>query len=239
MIARRRLRKTQLKPDSMSQWSWLEPYYRRGAAWITKLFYHPLYTGFERLPQEGAGMIVCNHVSYVDGLVIQAGCHRSIRFVIDEAIYKTPVVHYFMRHNRAIPILPTRDSIKWALKEIKQGLEDGDLICIFPEGQLTYTGGLSRFKPGIEFILQQNPDVLVYPMALTGLWGSIFSRKYLGSWLRWLPRHYGQPIQAICGEPLSADAVTVNSLQQEVLRLKYKIQAKNAPPVERRSQPRE
>jgi 1-acyl-sn-glycerol-3-phosphate acyltransferase len=221
MIIRKRLHTNQSAQDSMSQWSMLEPIYRRGAALLTKILYRPQYSQFSNLPRTGAGMIICNHVSFVDGLIIQAGCNRSIRFVIDEAIYNTPVVHYFMRHNRAIPILPTRDSIKWALQEVTQGLKDGDLICIFPEGQLTYTGGLSRFKPGIEYILQQNPDIQVYPMAITGLWGSIFSRKYLGSWRRWIPRHFGQPIKAICGEPLAAQEVNVNRLQQEVLRLKY------------------
>lgn len=223
MIIRKRSNTTQSHTDTMPRWSWLEPIYRRGAALLTKIAYRPSYTNFDILPKTGAGIIVCNHVSFVDGLIIQAGCNRSIRFIIDEEIYNTPVVHYFMRHNRAIPILPTRDSIKWALQEVKKGLEAGDLICIFPEGQLTYTGGLSRFKPGIEYILQQNPDILVYPMAITGLWGSIFSRKYLGSYTRWIPKHIGQPVQAICGTPLKAQEVSVNSLQQAVLKLKYKI----------------
>jgi 1-acyl-sn-glycerol-3-phosphate acyltransferase len=212
------------EPDVMTRWSLLEPLYRIGAALLAKCVYHPVYHHFDRIPKKGAAILICNHVSFVDGLVLQAGLGRSVRFIIDEHIYNTPVVHYFMRHNRAIPILPKKESIKWALSEVKQALNDGDLICIFPEGQLTYTGGLSRFKPGIESIMQQNPEYDVYPLALTGLWGSIFSRKYLNSWFRWWPRHRGQKVQAICGLPIRAEDVTLNRLQQEVLRLKYKIQ---------------
>lgn len=211
-------------PNVMDHWSLLEPLYRWGAALLAKFVYQPIYYNYDKIPETGPAILICNHVSFVDGLVIQAGLNRSVRFVIDEHIYNTPVVHYFMRHNRAIPILPKRDSIKWALKEVNKALKEGDLVCIFPEGQLTYTGGLSRFKPGIEYMISQNPHVNVYPLALTGLWGSIFSRKYLDSWMRWWPRHRGQKVQSMCGDPIPAEDVTVNRLQQEVLRLKYKIQ---------------
>ena len=111
------------------------------------------------------------------------------------------MVHYFMKIGRAIPVQPKKHSVEAMLDAISEGLEAGDLICIFPEGQLTYTGNLGRFKPGIEWILHRDP-VPVYPIALKGLWGSIFSRKYRKSKWRWLPRNpFSRNIRAICGAP--------------------------------------
>lgn len=182
--------------------------------------YSPKYTGFEQIPEKGPAVIICNHVSYVDGLVIAAGCNRPIRFIIDTYIYNVPAIHYFMVYNRAIPIEPTRESITHALDEIAKALEGGDLVCIFPEGQLTYTGSLGRFKTGIESIIKRNP-VPVYPVAITGLWGSIFSRKYLGSFKRFIPKNFGQQIRAICGAPIPPEQVSVNYLQRAIMRLKH------------------
>lgn len=198
----------------------MEPFFRFCARMLCYAFYFPRYTGFEKIPQTGPAVLICNHVSYVDGLIIAAGCRRPVRFVIDTHIYNLPVVHFFMTLNRAIPILPTRESVTQALEEISNGIKAGDLICIFPEGQLTYTGSLGRFKTGIESIIRRDPAT-VYPIALTGLWGSIFSRKYLGSLKRFIPKHIFKRVHAICGDPIPPEQVTVNMLQKTVLRLKY------------------
>jgi 1-acyl-sn-glycerol-3-phosphate acyltransferase len=197
-----------------------EPFFRFLVRMICYAIYYPRYTGFEHIPQTGAAIIICNHVSYVDGLIIAAGCRRPVRFVIDTHIYNVPIVHYFMKLNRAIPILPTRESVTQALEAISAGIKAGDLICIFPEGQLTYTGSLGRFKTGIESIIKRDPAP-VYPVALTGLWGSIFSRKHLGSWKRFIPKHIFKRTHAICGDLIPPEHVTVNRLQKAVLRLKY------------------
>lgn len=198
----------------------LEPFFRFCARMLCYAIYYPRYTGFEKIPKTGAAILICNHVSYVDGLIIAAGCNRPVRFIIDTHIYNVPVVHYFMKWNRAIPILPTRESVTHALEEISAGIKAGDLICIFPEGQLTYTGSLGRFKTGIESIIRRDPAP-VYPIALTGLWGSIFSRKYLGSIRRFIPKHIFKRVHAICGDPIPPENVKVNMLQKAVLRLKY------------------
>ncbi len=202
----------------------LEPFFRGCIRALCYAIYYPRYTGFEKIPKMGAAVLICNHVSYVDGMIIAAGCGRPVRFVIDTHIYNLPIVHYFMTLNRAIPILPTRESVLHALDEISAGIKAGDLICIFPEGQLTYTGSLGRFKTGIESILKRDPAP-VYPIALTGLWGSIFSRKYLGSLKRFIPKHIFKRVHAMCGEPIPPEQVTVNYLQKTVLRLKYLAQA--------------
>lgn len=198
----------------------LEPFYRFCARMLCVAIYNPRYVGFEKIPKTGAAILICNHVSYVDGLIIAAGCRRPVRFIIDTHIYNAPVVNYFMRWNRAIPILPTRESVTHALEEISAGIKAGDLICIFPEGQLTYTGGLGRFKAGIESIIKRDPAP-VYPIALTGLWGSIFSRKYLGSIKRFIPKQIFKRVHVICGEPIAPERVTVNLLQETVMRLKH------------------
>ena len=216
-------RKLQLQVPSMRLN--IEPSLRFCARMLCYVLYYPHYSGFEKIPKTGAAVIISNHVSYVDGLIIASGCRRPVRFVIDTHIYNLPVVHYFMKLNRAIPILPTRESVTQALEEISAGIKAGDLICIFPEGQLTYTGGLGRFKTGIESIIRRDPAP-VYPVALTGLWGSIFSRKYLGSIKRFIPKHFGKRVHAICGDRIPPENISVNMLQKTVLRLKYLAQNK-------------
>jgi 1-acyl-sn-glycerol-3-phosphate acyltransferase len=199
----------------------LEPWYRTFGTWLIRWLYRPQYCGFEKLPATGAAILVCNHVSYADGPLIAAAVGRKVRFVIYEPIYRLPLVHHFMRVNRAIPIFPTREKVRRALDAISEGLRQGDLICIFPEGQRTATGSLMRFRPGIEYIIQRDP-VPVYPVAITGLWGSMFSRKLKGSWRRFLPRKPGTPVVAVCGDAIPGEEVTVNLLQEAVLRLKYR-----------------
>jgi len=199
----------------------LEPLYRRLFTRLTRLVFRPRYYGFENIPANGPVILACNHVSYLDGLIIAAGCpHRPLRYIIDGDIYRLPIVHYFMTLAKAIPILPRRDSVGQALDEISLGLRSGDAICIFPEGQLTFTGSLGRFKPGIEYILRRD-QVPVIPIAINGLWGSVFSRKYHKSRFPYLPRFRSREITAICGKPIPPEQVTINALQQAVLRLKY------------------
>lgn len=192
--------------------------------WFTRLVWRPYYYHFDKIPKTGPCLLIANHVSYVDGLVISAGCSRPVRFVIDGAIYALPVVHYFMKHSRAIPIRPNKESVSAALDAIAAGLEAGDAICLFPEGQLTYTGSLGRFRPGIEWIIRRNA-VPVYPIGLVGLWGSVFSRKYRNRPFRWWPRRWNRQVFAVCGDPIPPEDVTVNRLQRIVLQLKQQASA--------------
>lgn len=196
-----------------------EPIFRFIARVITKTFYNIEYIGFEKIPKTGPVLIIANHVSYVDGLVIQAGCRRPVRFMIDQHIYNMPGVNYFMRHNRGIPILAKKENVEKALQDISEGLEAGDAVCIFPEGQLTYTGNLGRFKPGIEWIIEQDP-VPIYPVAIKGLWNSMFSRKYRHSKFRWFPKGLRGKVTLICGDVIHPGHVSVNHLQRVILALK-------------------
>ncbi|MCP5361413.1 MAG: 1-acyl-sn-glycerol-3-phosphate acyltransferase [Hyphomicrobiales bacterium] len=197
------------------------PFYRSGAKLLVKMLYRTKFSGFEQIPNTGAGIIIANHVSYMDGLILHTACHRPVVFIIDEEIYKIPLVKYFLDLNGAIPVLPNRDSVTAMLEEVSRRLEKGELVCIFPEGMLTYTGNMSRFKFGIEWIIQHNP-VPIYPVALKGLWGSILSRKYRKQSLlmRLLPRGFRRRVSAICGAPIPPGKARLSYLQRVVMDLK-------------------
>ncbi|NBO18622.1 MAG: hypothetical protein EBV03_05220 [Proteobacteria bacterium] len=196
--------------------------YRKIIHFLVKAVYRPTYSGFENIPAEGPAILIANHVSYMDGPLIDAGCKRNVRYLIDQDIYNVPGIHYLMTRNRSIPIAYNRKSVEKAFDEISEGLKAGDLICIFPEGFLTFTGSLGRFRPGIEWISKRDP-VPVIPIALSGLWGSVFSRKYMKARMRWWPRQWGRRVHLICGPAIPADKVTVNYLQEVVLKLKYSL----------------
>ena len=211
------------KFDLRRVFSWSPEHVLRAIAHgTTRWVYKPRYVGFENIPKTGPAILISNHVSYMDGPIIDAICPRHVRYIIDEDIYNTPGVHYLMKMDRAIPIAPNRKSVERAFDEISAGLKNGELICIFPEGFLTFTGSLGRFRPGIEWILKRDP-VPVVAIALSGLWGSVFSRKYLRSPFRWWPRVWGRKVVAICGPAIPPDQVNVNQLQDVVLKLKYSI----------------
>ncbi|MEO8144651.1 MAG: MFS transporter [Betaproteobacteria bacterium] len=150
---------------------------------IVWILIHSVYrlekSGLENIPDEGPAVIVCNHVSFVDALVIAAACRRPIRFVMDHRIFKLPIISFVFRTSRAIPIAPAKEDpemMERAFAEVAKALQEGDLVAIFPEGRITDTGEMSPFRPGIKRILDATP-VPVVPVALRGLWGSFFSRK--------------------------------------------------------------
>ncbi|MBI3150236.1 MAG: MFS transporter [Betaproteobacteria bacterium] len=175
----------------------------RFLAW---LLIHSMYRlrlkGRDHLPEESAAVLICNHVSYVDALVIAAACPRPVRFVMDHRIFQTPLLGAIFRAMKTIPIAAEKEDAarkERAFQEIAQALQDGDLICIFPEGKLTPDGEMSTFKSGIMRILADTP-VPVIPMALRGLWGSFFSRYSEGkAFRRW--RGVFSRIELVVGAP--------------------------------------
>ena len=151
----------------------------RFVAW---LLVHTIYRldtkGMEHIPHDGPAVLVCNHVSFVDPIVISAAVRRPIRFVMDHRIFRTPLIGFIFRHVKAIPIAPAKEDaalMEAAFDEVAKALADGGLVCIFPEGRITDTGELYPFRPGIARIVEHTP-VPVVPLALRGLWGSFFSR---------------------------------------------------------------
>ena len=133
----------------------------------------------ERIPDTGPALLICNHVSFVDALVIAAACRRPIRFVMDHRIFRWPILAFVFKTGRAIPIAPAKENpalLEKAFDEVAAALANGELVCIFPEGSITATGEIGPFRPGVRQILERAP-VPVVPLALRGLWGSFFSRK--------------------------------------------------------------
>ncbi|MBS0335400.1 MAG: MFS transporter [Proteobacteria bacterium] len=193
---------------------------------IVWMLIHTVYrlekSGLERIPDEGPAVIACNHVSFVDALVISAACHRPIRFVMDHRIFRMPVISFVFRTGRAIPIAPAKEDpamMQRAFDEVGRALKDGDLVAIFPEGRITDTGEMYPFRPGITRILEANP-VPVVPVALRGLWGSFFSRKdgpAMSKPGRFVPfRRIGLAV----GSPLQPASATPEALQSNVLALR-------------------
>ncbi len=193
---------------------------------IIWMLIHSVYrlrkSGLEAVPDEGPALIVCNHVSFVDALVIAAACPRPIRFVMDHRIFRLPLLSFVFRTGRAIPIAPAKEDpamMERAFAEVAEALRAGDLVAIFPEGRITDTGELYPFRPGIARILAATP-VPVIPMALQGLWGSFFSRQggaAMSKPWRFVPF---RRIALAVGAAVPAPAATPEALQANVLALR-------------------
>ena len=195
----------------------------RFLVWLLIHFIYRLdKSGLDRIPDEGPAVLVCNHVSFVDALIIAAACRRPIRFVMHYAIFRVPVLNFVFRTGRAIPIASAKENpqlLEKAYEEIAAALRNGDLICIFPEGRITDTGELYPFRRGIMRLLERTP-VPVVPMALKGLWGSFFSRKDGPAMTRPFRRGMLSKIGLAVGNPMSPSAVSPEGLQTEVLALR-------------------
>ena len=185
-------------------------------------FYRVNRSGLENIPDEGPAVLVCNHVSFVDALVL-AGCiRRPIRFVMYYRIFQLPVLSFIFRTANAIPIAGVQEDsemMERAFDQISAALRQDEIVCIFPEGKLTEDGEMNDFKPGVSRILQRDP-VAVVPLALRGLWGSFFSRAYGSAMSRLLPRGMLSRIELVGGERIDAGDATLERLQQQVLALR-------------------
>ncbi|MDO8287278.1 MAG: MFS transporter [Rhodoferax sp.] len=163
-------------------------YLLRFVAWVLSHFiYRFKVNGDEHIPTTGAAILVCNHVSFIDAVLLMAASPRPIRFIMDHQIFKVPVLGWLFKLAKAIPIAPRAQdpaAYEAAFDAAAKVLAEGDLLCIFPEGGITRDGTLQEFKGGIMKILerttQQGTTVQVVPMALTNLWGSFFSRVEQG-----------------------------------------------------------
>jgi len=145
---------------------------------LSHSMYRVEHRNLEAIPDEGAALLVCNHVSFVDALLIGGAVRRPIRFVMYYKIYRLPVLNFIFRTAGAIPIAGRNEDIQIyekAFTRIAQYLKDGELVCIFPEGKLTADGEMNEFRGGVTRILEET-SVPVIPLALQGLWGSFFSR---------------------------------------------------------------
>ncbi len=193
---------------------------------LSWLLVHSIYRvraqGTGSIPAHGAALIVCNHVSYVDALVLMAASPRPIRFVMDRAIFHTPVLSWLFRQVRAIPIASARVDpavMEQAFSQVSEALREGQLVCIFPEGRITDSGELYPFRPGLTRILQADP-VPVIPVALQGLWGSLFSRAAAAPWPARVWRRLFARLGIAVGAPVPPSEASPELLQQRVASLR-------------------
>lgn len=195
----------------------------RFVVWILiNTIYRVRKEGLEQIPEDGAAVLVCNHVSLVDALVIGGCIRRPVRFVMYYKIFQLPLLKFLFRTAGAIPIAGKNedpDMHSRAFDDIAASLNEGHLVCIFPEGRLTEDGGINEFRPGVERIIARTP-VPVIAMALRGLWGSLFSRKVGARSLKYAPWHFWHKITLAVGEPIGPRDATAEQLWQLVAQLR-------------------
>ena len=194
----------------------------RMGAW---LLVHSLYRigkqDLKNIPREGPALLICNHISFVDPVILGAIVDRPVRFVMYHKIYELPIAHHLFKQAKAIPIASAKadpDLLNKAYDDIADTLENGELVCIFPEGGLTPDGDIKAFKRGTEKILARTP-VPVVPMALQGLWGTWFSRAG-GHAMKGWPRNWLKKITLITGEMIQPEDAKLEYLQQRVEELR-------------------
>lgn len=198
-------------------------YLLRFLAWmLSRLVYRFRVQGDEHIPLQGAAILVCNHVSFVDAVLLMAASPRPVRFVMDHRIFAIPVLGWLFRLAKAIPIAPQKDdpaTYERAFAEARRVLEEGDLLAIFPEGGITRDGSLGEFKGGVMKILATHP-VPVVPLALTNLWGSFFSRAEKGrAMARPFRRGLWSRVGLSAGPALAPGDVTPQGLRTRVQAL--------------------
>jgi 1-acyl-sn-glycerol-3-phosphate acyltransferase len=188
---------------------------------VARIVYRFKVRGDEHIPTEGAAILVCNHVSFIDPVLLMAASPRPISFIMDHEIFRIPLLGWFFRLAKAIPIAPQKvdpQTYEQAFARAKQVLDDGDLLCIFPEGAISRDGELAEFKGGVMRLLASNP-VPVVPIALQNVWGSFFSRAEGRAMTKPFRRGVFSRVGLVAGEPVAPQAVTPEGLRERVGRL--------------------
>ncbi len=201
----------------------------RFLSWVlVRALYRLRAKGIEQhVPDEGPALLACNHVSYMDALILAASTPRPVRFVMYYRIFNIPVMRWIFRHAKAIPIASAKEDpvlLQKAYDEIDAALAEGELVGIFPEGRLTSDGSMAPFKAGIERILERSAvagrPVPVVPMALRGMWASMWSRRDSRLGRMRVPRRFRAHVEVIAAPPLDGSTVTAAGLEQQVRALR-------------------
>jgi 1-acyl-sn-glycerol-3-phosphate acyltransferase len=186
---------------------------------VSRLTYRVKVNGHDFIPDEGACILTCNHVSFADWLIVAAGIKRPVRFVMYYKFMKIPLIRFLFRDAKVIPIAGKNEDpeiLRKAMEEIEAGLKAGDILCLFPEGGITKDGNLDGFRPGIDKMLER-VQVPVIPMTLNGLWGSFLSRKYGGKALSKpavLLKSFLRKVSLDIYEPWDPSQVTAKKLEE-------------------------
>jgi 1-acyl-sn-glycerol-3-phosphate acyltransferase len=202
-------------------YSLLPEFLLRFLAWILgRTLYRVRIAGHDNIPKTGPVVVVCNHVAFNDPLIVAGALRRPARFVMDHNFFNTPLLSILFKQGKAIPIAPLHEDpalLESAFSKIAAELREGELVCIYPEGKITKTGEMNPFKLGIERIVHETP-VPVVPMAVYGLWGSMFSRKG-GPAMKKLPKRFRARLTIKIGEAIPAAQVSAALLEERVRRL--------------------
>lgn len=181
---------------------------------LAHVFYRVQVIGRDNLPRHGPAVLVCNHVTFVDWLIIGSASSLPLRFVMHYSFMNIPVAKYLFKDAKIIPIAGAKEdpaTLEKAFERIATALADNEIVCIFPEGKLTTDGKMNVFRPGIEKIIGRTP-VPVTPMALVGMWGSMFSRskdKRVG-------KRIWSKVTLLVAPPVAPTSVTAASLEATV-----------------------
>ncbi|MFZ5636512.1 MAG: MFS transporter [Pseudomonadota bacterium] len=196
----------------------------RFLSWVlVRTFYRLRLHGIEKhIPDEGPALIVCNHVSYMDALILSASIPRPVRFVMYYKIFNIPVMRWIFRTGKAIPIAGAKEDpevMRRAFEEVDAALADGQIVGIFPEGALTRDGEIATFKSGVEKILERRP-VPVVPMALKNMWTSMWSRRDGRLARMRVPRRFRAHIDVAADAPIDGREATAERLEANVRALR-------------------
>ncbi|MCH6549594.1 MAG: MFS transporter [Proteobacteria bacterium] len=202
--------------------SLLPEFLMRFLVWILiNMLYRVRPTGLENIPDRGPAVLVCNHVSFVDALLVGGSIRRPVRFVMYYKIFQIPLLSFIFKTAKAIPIASAKEDetlLAEAFDQIDKELDAGQIVCLFPEGGISTDGEIQRFRPGIEKIIERR-GVPVIPIALGGLWGSWFSRRS-GGGLRKIPGRLWAKVNVRIGEAVRSEDVTAASLELLVRTLR-------------------
>lgn len=200
----------------------LPEFLMRFLVWIlVSILYRVRPSGLENIPVKGPAVLVCNHVSFVDALLVGGSIRRPIRFVMYYKIFQIPLLRFIFKTAKAIPIASAKENVdllKNAFEQIDEELAAGHVVCLFPEGGITRDGEIQRFRSGIERIIERRP-VPVIPIALCGIWGSWFSRQS-GGGLRKIPGRLWAKVTVRIGEAVAGKDVTAEGMELLVRTLR-------------------
>jgi hypothetical protein len=176
----------------------------------------------DNIPDRGPVVLICNHVSFLDALVLAGSIRRPIRYVMYYRIFQVPILSFIFKTAQAIPIAGKNENpelMQNAFDQVSDALKNGEVVCIFPEGKITETGELGEFKAGVIKVLERDP-VPTVPIALRGLWGSYFSRKYGNAMTKLFPRGFFSRIEVVAGQAIEPAEASTELFHQRVLELR-------------------
>jgi acyl-[acyl-carrier-protein]-phospholipid O-acyltransferase/long-chain-fatty-acid--[acyl-carrier-protein] ligase len=183
---------------------------------LSHTIYRVRVEGRENLPERGGALVVANHVSWIDGVLLILHSPRPIRMVAYAEYIQSWWIRWLAKDMGTIPITPGKRSVVESVRTAREALREGDLVCIFPEGHITRTGQMQEFQPGF-LSMVKNTDAAVIPVYLGGLWGSIFSFEGGKFFWKW-PRRWPYPVQIKIGRPIVKPSDT-EEVRQAVVNL--------------------